>query len=175
MIADKEKKSASYKEGRLESLSDEKTIKIKKFAKDYIAKIIRKLEKSGKRARPPSSGATSSAPMDAAGSADGADASMADISIEDDIIDMEPESQSEGEGGEPMSSHRSNASVSPKHLGSLGGDADMADESIDIEGSLKLRSRQPSDPRRRPPNENREFGREPPPQVMGLHGVSAAS
>ena len=33
VIADKEKKSASYKEGKLDSLSDEKTVKIKKFAK----------------------------------------------------------------------------------------------------------------------------------------------
>jgi len=49
VIADKEKKSSSYREGRLDSLSDEKTVKIKKFSKEYIAKVLHKLEKSGKR------------------------------------------------------------------------------------------------------------------------------
>lgn len=49
VIAEKEKKSSSYKESRLESLSDEKVSKIKKFSKDYIAKVLHKLEKSSKR------------------------------------------------------------------------------------------------------------------------------
>jgi len=49
IIAEKEKKSSSYRENRLESLSDDKVIKIKKFSKEYIAKVVRKLEKSGKR------------------------------------------------------------------------------------------------------------------------------
>lgn len=46
IISEKEKKSSSYKEGRLDSLSDEKKAKMKKFAKEYVAKIMRKLEKS---------------------------------------------------------------------------------------------------------------------------------
>lgn len=46
IITEKEKKSISYKEGRLDALSDEKAVKIKKFAKEYIAKVLRKLEKS---------------------------------------------------------------------------------------------------------------------------------
>ncbi|KIN97763.1 hypothetical protein M404DRAFT_885342 [Pisolithus tinctorius Marx 270] len=46
IIAEKEKKSTSYKEGNLNALTDEKTAKIKKFAKEYIAKVLRKLEKS---------------------------------------------------------------------------------------------------------------------------------
>ncbi|KAL6308930.1 hypothetical protein BKA93DRAFT_724617 [Sparassis latifolia] len=54
LIAEKEKKSSSYKEGRLDALSEEKTTKIKKFAKEYIAKILRKLEKAGQRRKPPS-------------------------------------------------------------------------------------------------------------------------
>ena len=45
IIAEKEKKSSSYREGRLDALSEEKTLKIKKFAKEYIAKILRKLDK----------------------------------------------------------------------------------------------------------------------------------
>ncbi|EIN05933.1 hypothetical protein PUNSTDRAFT_54761 [Punctularia strigosozonata HHB-11173 SS5] len=56
IIADKEKKSSSYKEGKLDSLSDEKTAKIKKFAKEYVAKVIRKLEKSGQAKRRSSQG-----------------------------------------------------------------------------------------------------------------------
>ncbi|KAH0833915.1 hypothetical protein J3R83DRAFT_11100 [Lanmaoa asiatica] len=46
IIAEKEKKSTSFKEGHLDSLSDEKIAKIKKFAKEYITKVLRKLEKS---------------------------------------------------------------------------------------------------------------------------------
>ncbi|KAG1732683.1 uncharacterized protein EDB91DRAFT_1302092 [Suillus paluster] len=38
VIAEKEKKSSGYKDGKLDALSDEKTAKIKKFAKEYIAK-----------------------------------------------------------------------------------------------------------------------------------------
>ncbi|KAH7920227.1 hypothetical protein BV22DRAFT_1040094 [Leucogyrophana mollusca] len=54
IIAEKEKKSSSYKEGKLDALSDEKIAKIKKFSKDYIAKVLRKLEKA-KRSNPSSS------------------------------------------------------------------------------------------------------------------------
>ena len=57
VIADKEKKSSTFKDGKLDALSEEKTTKIKKFAKEYIAKILRKLEKSKRdpHHRPPSS------------------------------------------------------------------------------------------------------------------------
>ncbi|KAI6009958.1 hypothetical protein EDC04DRAFT_837620 [Pisolithus marmoratus] len=54
IIAEKEKKSTSYKEGKLDALNDEKTAKIKKFAREYIAKVVRKLEKS--KHKPSSSG-----------------------------------------------------------------------------------------------------------------------
>lgn len=54
VIAEKEKKSSSYKEGKLDSLSDEKAAKIKKFVKEYIAKVLRKVEKS--KRKPSSSG-----------------------------------------------------------------------------------------------------------------------
>ncbi|KAF9228124.1 hypothetical protein BS17DRAFT_745368 [Gyrodon lividus] len=46
IISEKEKKSTSYKEGRLDALSDEKAVKIRKFSKEYIVKVLRKLEKS---------------------------------------------------------------------------------------------------------------------------------
>lgn len=55
VISEKEKKSSSYKEGRLDSLSDEKKAKIKKFAKEYIAKMMRKLDKPNHRHKDSSS------------------------------------------------------------------------------------------------------------------------
>ncbi|KAG7447390.1 SET domain-containing protein [Guyanagaster necrorhizus] len=45
IIAEKEKRSHSYRDGKLDALSDEKVAKMKKFAKEYIAKILRKSEK----------------------------------------------------------------------------------------------------------------------------------
>lgn len=45
---EKEKKSSSYKENKLEVLSDEKVSKIKRFSREYITKLVRKLlEKAG--------------------------------------------------------------------------------------------------------------------------------
>lgn len=57
IIAEKEKKSSSYKDNKLDALSDEKKAKIKKFAREYIHKVLHRLEK-GKR-RPPDSGSGS--------------------------------------------------------------------------------------------------------------------
>ncbi|KZT23009.1 SET domain-containing protein [Neolentinus lepideus HHB14362 ss-1] len=62
LISEKEKKSNSYKEGKLDAFSEEKTAKIKKFAKEYIAKLMRKLEKSGQRRKPSSSSSSSKGP-----------------------------------------------------------------------------------------------------------------
>ena len=59
IIAEKEKKSSSYKANVLEALSDEKTTKIKKFAREYIHKVLHRLER-GKR-RPPDSAASATA------------------------------------------------------------------------------------------------------------------
>jgi hypothetical protein len=59
IISEKEKKSSSYKDNKLDALSDEKKAKIKKFAREYIQKILHRLEK-GKR-RPPDSGSGASA------------------------------------------------------------------------------------------------------------------
>ncbi|KAF4588782.1 histone methyltransferase set2 [Pleurotus pulmonarius] len=46
IIVEKEKKASSYREGRLDSLSEEKVAKIKKFSKEYIAKVLHKLRKA---------------------------------------------------------------------------------------------------------------------------------
>lgn len=61
IIAEKEKKSTSYRENKLDSLSEEKAVKIKKYARDYIAKVLHKLETAGKlRKRPPESSLSAS-------------------------------------------------------------------------------------------------------------------
>ncbi|TFK88803.1 hypothetical protein K466DRAFT_585207 [Polyporus arcularius HHB13444] len=84
-IAEKEKKSSSYKEGRLETLSEEKTVKIKKFAKEYIAKVLRKLDKSGKRRKHVSTTAGSSSTPDSRH-----DDSAAPATVED-VMDLDPD------------------------------------------------------------------------------------
>ncbi|KAI0776743.1 hypothetical protein BD413DRAFT_469039 [Trametes elegans] len=93
-IAEKEKKSSSYKEGRLESLSDEKTAKIKKFAKEYIAKVLRKLEKSGQRRKPTSTAGSSSTPT-------GADDLIVSAATLADVMDLDPHDNDDDEGDEP--------------------------------------------------------------------------
>ncbi|KAF8064009.1 histone methyltransferase [Lyophyllum atratum] len=108
IIADKEKKSSSYREGKLEKFSEEKIVKIKKFTKEYIAKVLRKLEKSGgKRPKPSSSSTsqmTSPSLQETPKSIEGADVVMADMSVEDIDLgfgsdgDMEDDEAQNGEG-----------------------------------------------------------------------------
>ncbi|CAL1698157.1 unnamed protein product [Somion occarium] len=92
LIAEKEKKSSSYKESKLDGLSDEKTAKIKKFAKEYIVKVLRKMEKkrressSGKNGE--SSSMTTSTPDDLPGEDLHGDNSLPDISLED-VMDID--------------------------------------------------------------------------------------
>ncbi|KAH8831290.1 histone-lysine N-methyltransferase [Flagelloscypha sp. PMI_526] len=64
-IAEKEKKSSSYKANKLEALSPEKVEKIKKFAKEYITKLMRKLnekKKAKRKSRHPDTPESSSNP-----------------------------------------------------------------------------------------------------------------
>jgi [histone H3]-lysine36 N-trimethyltransferase len=46
IIAEKEKKLPGYKDLKLDALSEDKQAKIKKFAKEYIVKLVRKLKKA---------------------------------------------------------------------------------------------------------------------------------
>lgn len=46
LIAEKEKKSSSYEKSKYDSLSDEKSEKIKKFVKEYVNKLIKRKGKS---------------------------------------------------------------------------------------------------------------------------------
>ncbi|KAI0313481.1 hypothetical protein OF83DRAFT_1210951 [Amylostereum chailletii] len=106
IIADKEKKSASYKDNRLDALSEEKTAKIKKFAKEYIQKVIHKLEKSGKIPKRSAASGSGEASSSRLGEQDdeGAGPSM---TFEDvmDLSDEEPEldhDEDDGVGDEGM-------------------------------------------------------------------------
>ncbi|KAA1474184.1 SET domain-containing protein [Dentipellis sp. KUC8613] len=103
IIAEKEKKSSSYKENKLEALSDEKVNKIKKFAKEYINKVLHKLAKAGKLSkRPPDSSASASGPstdMTGAPQTPGEHANGAgkEMTVEEamDMSDDEPEPEHE--------------------------------------------------------------------------------
>ncbi|KAI0354309.1 SET domain-containing protein [Trametes cingulata] len=111
-IAEKEKKSSSYKDGRLDSLSEEKTTKIKKFAKEYIAKILRKLEKSGQRRKPSSTSASSSTPNGQGG----ADDSIISAATVADVMDMDLHDVDDDD--HPDDDDRGSGSGSPEEGGS---------------------------------------------------------
>ncbi|KAJ8075139.1 histone methyltransferase set2 [Marasmius tenuissimus] len=103
-IAEREKKSSSYKEGKLDTLSDEKTAKIKKYAKEYITnKILRKVGKSGSGRRPSSSKSLSIKPEPSDGTPNSVDlpSNMADLEMDegegDADMDMDHDSDSEAE------------------------------------------------------------------------------
>lgn len=49
IIAEKEKKSSSFKENKLDALSEEKKAKIKKFAREYVQKILHRLERKSRQ------------------------------------------------------------------------------------------------------------------------------
>ncbi|KAJ7057984.1 histone methyltransferase, partial [Mycena amicta] len=162
LIADKEKKSSSYRENKLEALSDEKVAKIKKFSKEYITKIVRKLDKSSRKDRLPSSSTpVTSSTIDTPNSLEGenvdGDVDMPEMTVEE-AMDMDPASESEDEGDDdgegdenaPMdveaqeqdvqmgdAEHTHNASPSPVHR------TPPADASSE-------RGPPPTDPRRRP-------------------------
>ncbi|KAI9058826.1 hypothetical protein FKP32DRAFT_1597140 [Trametes sanguinea] len=144
-IADKEKKSSSYKEGRLDSLSEEKTAKIKKFSKEYIAKVLRKLEKSGQRRKPTTSAAGSSSTPDGREAA-GADDSFVSAAAVADMMDLdphdEPDDDEELAGGDQDHS-RASASGSPEE---------------GREGSGETSPNGVSDPRLRRPPSSKEGG-----------------
>ncbi|KAG5637082.1 hypothetical protein H0H81_005815 [Sphagnurus paluster] len=168
IIAEKEKKSSGYKEGRLDKLSDEKVVKIKKFAKEYIAKVLRKLAKSsGKRLHGSSSSTavqgTSSTAQDTpnSNSADG-DVPMGDMSMEDinavcgsddegDVDGLDDDDDDEEEAGagrdEPSASRSPQDDSLPLNQG------DQMDVDMDVHPiqAVNVQVRPSSDPRRRPP------------------------
>lgn len=154
VIADKEKKSFSYREGKLDALSEEKTIKIKKFSKDYISKILRKMEKSGKRPKPPPFSATLPTPSTSThtpDSNDGGDTSMVSMSVEE-AMDMDCDSSSDAEDDEIIDeggvAGKSNNMPPPNHSPWTAHSTNTMD--LDESFHPKLTT-VPSDPRRRAP------------------------
>ncbi|KAJ6630080.1 hypothetical protein B0H10DRAFT_1984899 [Mycena sp. CBHHK59/15] len=165
LITDKEKKSSSYRDSKLEALSDEKVTKIKKFAKEYIAKVVRKLEKSGHKKRPPFSSATqaTSSNLDTPNSADGADAAAPEMTVEE-AMDMEPGSDSEGEGEDGEEGDR-RMEVDET------GDPPAVNAPATPMTEISVQAQPASDPRRRPPNEDPGCRWDPDKQVGKLNGV----
>lgn len=156
VIADKEKKSASYRDGKLDALSEEKVIKIKKFSKDYIGKILRKMEKSGKRPKPPNNSTTLPTPSTSTHTPNsndgGGDTSVVSMSVEE-AMDMDTDSGSDAEDDEMADEEervvgKSNDMPPPNHSRWTARDADT----MDLDESLHSRmTTVPSDPRRRAP------------------------
>ncbi|KAG6868781.1 hypothetical protein C0993_010708 [Termitomyces sp. T159_Od127] len=175
IITNKEKKSSSYKEGRLEKLSDEKVAKIKKFSKDYIAKILRKIEKSSKGSRESSSTAlpVSSSTLQQTlqlheGDGDGEDEDivMGDPTLEDMNIVSDSDGDEEQEDCQGYLAVRDEDGDIQKvviHASPLD-DWPTAEPwskmKPDSATAQPLGFQPPSDPRRRPPSE--DFASEPP-------------
>lgn len=120
VIADKEKKSSSYKEGKLESLSDEKVTKIKKFAKEYIAKVLHKIQKSNKKRKPSSSAPPTHAASSASaetpnspGDPDLADGPIVEMTVEE-AMDLE-DSDSDADMDERAGDESMNVDPSPTY------------------------------------------------------------
>ncbi|KAF9468312.1 hypothetical protein BDZ94DRAFT_1154403 [Collybia nuda] len=182
IIADKEKKSSSYKEGKLDSLSDEKVVKIKKFAKEYIAKVLRKLEKSGKRLRPPPSAttqATASTSTNTPSSTDGVDVVMGEMTVEEAMdmdSDSDPESDAEAEMGatvngatnEPIAQSASPKSSPPEPPTPSD---PIVTHPMEVDDQANTSS-PIADPRRRPPADSKQFGWEPHAQSNGVSTTS---
>ncbi|KAF9784792.1 hypothetical protein BJ322DRAFT_1006948 [Thelephora terrestris] len=119
IIAEKEKKASGYKEGKLESFSDEKTAKIKKFSKEYIAKVIRKIKEKKKKRQHQRQQSTSAS---ASGSGSRRE-SLGDGNIDGDDLDAEGE-------GEEMSAEALKSIIADA-IG-FGGDEDEG-EDMDID------------------------------------------
>ena len=158
---EKEKRSQSYKESRLDQLSEEKIAKITKFAKDYINKMLYKMKKSRRGPHGPSSSTSqaSSTSMVTPNSADGVDVVMADITVEEHPeMNDGSDSGSDGEGGEGVekdgegSTSPSNPVLrSPPAMLGFSGSVEPTDcPMVDLDEQQRFGVPTPSDPRRRP-------------------------
>lgn len=139
---------------------------MKKFAKEYIAKVLYKLEKSGeKRARPPpplssssTRASTSNTAEDTPNSIENADIDMAEITLGDfGIVSGSDEDESEGEGEGGSDDHNEDPrdmdkDSPPQHSSPVTGEADVVEMEISQQPSIQP----PADPRRRPPIETQQ-------------------
>ncbi|KAF8438434.1 hypothetical protein L210DRAFT_3761363 [Boletus edulis BED1] len=137
LIAEKEKKSTSYREGRLDALSDEKVTKIKKFAKEYITKVLRKLDKSK------SKHAMSNKPLSSSSSHHfGRDRDRdrgGDVHDEPSGPSRSPDVHREGEDGEDVE-----MVMSVEQVMDLGSDSEDGDQPAD-DGNVEMDMQQSSD------------------------------
>ena len=158
----KEKKSQSYKESRLDQLSEEKIAKITKFSKEYINKMLYKMKKSLHGPHGPSSSTSqaSSTSMVTPNSADGVDVVMADVTMEQHLeMDDGSDSGSDRERGEEVekggegSTSPSNPALrsSPAMLAFSGSGEPTDSPMMDLNEQQRFSVLAPSDPRRRPP------------------------
>lgn len=178
MIADKEKKSSTYNELKLDALPDAKIHKIKKHAHEYMEKLMRKIEKSSHRKRTHSSStireSSSSTILTASSSTmvetpdaddESGDGKFAEMTVEEAMdmdmdvddgedVDMGEDSQSEDEDDIPASPYKVNGS------NSLNPEAMEIQEDPDGDaGSLtNLAMAKSTDPRRRLIEESAPMG-----------------
>ncbi|KAJ7756278.1 histone methyltransferase [Mycena metata] len=187
LIADKEKKSASYKENKLEALSDEKVTKIKKFSKEYIAKVVRKMEKSGHKHRAPSSSTAQTTPtaVDTPNSIHGVDAVMTEMTVEE-AMDMDPASESDEEGELDEREDKEMEVDEDDKRWSRGADAPLengadmdmyppvhSEDGAPMDASVQ--APHAADPRRRPPLEDEQaYAWDPYKPTTKLNGVPVA-
>lgn len=153
IIADKEKKSASYKESRLDKLSDDKVTKMTKFAKEYVTKIVHKIKKSNRnKERAPSSALltpSTSASAQTPDSLHGADVEMGD-DTEAYHMSMDIESDAEGSDDEglPLQGNgQLRTPTSPMHLVSPPQEPTPSTPASHTDQGY---GQTPADPRRRP-------------------------
>ncbi|KAL0952486.1 hypothetical protein HGRIS_006750 [Hohenbuehelia grisea] len=154
-IADKEKTRPSYADSRLESLSAEKTEKIKEFAKQHMKKVMHRKKKEARA--PGLSHASSSSALDTRATSSTAtdtpdyketeDAIMAEMGL--DNVAMDVDDQEEEEGGDDDNGAEADG-VNSHPLGDGGTDVPMGEPSDDPPDPSGLAS----DPRRRHPNED---------------------
>ncbi|KAJ3976629.1 hypothetical protein EV361DRAFT_789902 [Lentinula raphanica] len=112
-VAAREKKSSAYQQNKLDAFSDEKTAKIKKYAKEYIDKLLQRMKKEARHRKPSSSASASVSaasatpsgqdvsPSSAAGTPNSTmlQVDLAAVAL-DDSMDMDTDSESDSESNE---------------------------------------------------------------------------
>ena len=157
---EKEKRSQSYKESRLDQLSEEKIAKITKFAKEYITKMLYKMKKSRLGPHGPSSSTSqaSSTSIVTPNSTNGVDVVMADITMQEHLemdvgsdLESDDEREEMGKSGEGSTSPSNPALGSSPAMLAFPVPGEPTDCSMDPNEQHRFSVPTPSDPRRRPP------------------------
>ncbi|KAF9264474.1 hypothetical protein L218DRAFT_862694 [Marasmius fiardii PR-910] len=158
-IAEREKKSSAYKEGKLETLSEDKMAKIKKYAKEYITtKVLRKVNKSGRhKSRSSSSAIKQETPSDVTPSSADLNPAMVDLEVDDDLdvdmdVDMDQDSDVDERNGV------SAIKIEEEHYADEKGIRLFASPSMDLDSTLKKENQLEAEAwRQRPPKQEKEL------------------